>query len=232
MIVSVHQPHFLPWAGYFNKVLRSDVFVWLHNVQYRKNYYQNRTRIKANDQPLWLTLPVRAHLGMAIDEVSLAEPQWRKRVCRTIEQNYRKAPHFDDCWPAIAGALEASAELLEDVNYRTFSAVLKLLNADSVKIVRAGDLNGTSEDPTDRLVELCRTVGGTAYIAGRGGHNYLRVPAFEQSGLRVIWQEFNPLSIQYPQAGTSFLPGLSTVDCLFNLGPEKAREVVLGAWTP
>jgi hypothetical protein len=233
MIVGIHQPHLLPWLGYFNKVLRSDVFIWLHSVQYRKNYYQNRTRIKnINEQPLWLTLPVHASFGMLIDEVTIAEPRWRDKIQKTVEQCYRKAPYFKNCWPPLVEAMAESSDQLHDANYRLFVAVLMLLGAGSIRIEQAGSIGGDSEDPTLRLVNLCRTVGATTYIAGKGGHNYLRTSEFESANIRVIWQEFDPARTVYPQLGATFVPGLSVIDALFNLGGERTREVILSAWEP
>ncbi len=233
MIVSIHQPHFLPWMGYFNKVLRSDVFVWLHSVQYRKNYYQNRTKIKnINGQPLWLTLPVHAPFGVTIDHVTIADPRWKERIQKTVEQCYRKTAHFDACWPRIAQALELSTDSLNDVNFRTFQAVLELLGGGGPKVESIGDLPASSQDPTLRLVEVCTALGATHYIAGKGGANYLRVEEFEKAGITVLWQAFDPGAVVYPQYGEGFLPGLSMLDCLCNAGADRTRELVLNAWGP
>jgi hypothetical protein len=233
VIASAHQPHFLPWAGYLNKALRSEVFIWLHNVQYRKNYFQNRTRIKGqNGLPTWLTLPVHAHLGTRIDEVTLADSLWHKRIPKTIEQCYGRTPYFSVCWPPIASALADASDNLDDINYRTFLAVLGILGAESTCVRRAGELQAGSLDPTERLVELCAAAGATRYIAGKGGHQYLRLEAFARAGIEVVWQIFEPERIVYPQAGNGFIPGLSVLDCLCNVGPEETRELVLGAWTP
>jgi hypothetical protein len=233
MIASIHQPHFLPWMGYMNKALTSDVFVWLHAVQYRKNYYQNRTKIKnTNEQPLWLTLPVHASLGMNIDQITIAEPRWRERVHKTLEQCYRKTPFFAECWPPLAQAIQDAGENLNEVNFRTFTVLLQLLGGSSVQVRAAGDLPAAATDPTLRLVEVCTAVGATHYVAGKGGHNYLRVEEFDRAGIRVVWQDFDPGKVVYQQAGKVFLPGLSVIDCLFNVGPVKTREIVMGAWTP
>lgn len=233
MIVSIHQPHFLPWMGYFNKVLNSDTFVWLHSVQYRKNYFQNRTQIKnVNEQPLWLTVPVHAKLGVKIDEVTIADPKWRNRICRTIEQCYCRAPYFAECWPVLADCLRTTADTLDEINYRTFRALLKLLAADGVTVKRIGDLAVESSDPTTRLVNVCTAVGATAYVAGRGGRSYLRVDEFERSGIKVLWQDFLFAKATYPQIGKTFLSGLSVIDCIFNVGPIRARELLSKAWAP
>lgn len=233
MIISIHQPHFLPWMGYFNKVLRSDTFVWLHSVQYRKNYYQNRTKIKnVNGQALWLTLPVHANLGMLIDEVTIADTRWRERVHKTVEQCYRKAPHFAECWPVLSAAINNSTDNLSDVNFKTFTAALQLLGNTSVRVELVGNIDAASSDPTRRLVEICTALGGTTYIAGKGGHNYLRVEDFKSAGIEVVWQEFDAERVVYKQLGDEFIPGLSMIDSLFNVGPAVARQLILNAWTP
>jgi hypothetical protein len=219
--------------GYINKALRSDVFVWLHSVQYRKNYYQNRTKIKnVNGQPLWLTLPVHAPFGVTIDRVTIAEARWKERIQKTVEQCYRKTPHFAECWPRIAQALAASSDSLNDADFRTFQAVLELLGSGAPKVESIGDLPASSQDPTLRLVEVCATLGATHYIAGKGGANYLRVEEFEKAGIEVLWQAFDPAAVVYPQYGEGFLPGLSILDCLCNAGPSRTRELVLNAWAP
>lgn len=230
MIVSVHQPHFLPWLGYFNKALSSDVFVLLHTVQYRKNYYQNRTRIRNVDgSPLWLTLPVHAHLAMRIDEVRIAEPRWRERIAKTVEQCYQKAPFLPVVWPPVKEALAATEDRLDLVSEAAFRAVLGLFGGPAVRIVRSGDLRADASDPTQRLVEICREVGATRYLAGRGGRKYMRVEDFERAGIEVVWQEYDASTVTYPQGGGEFLGGLSVLDALVHVGSAAARELALSA---
>ncbi|MGA7990080.1 MAG: WbqC family protein [Thermoanaerobaculia bacterium] len=228
MIVSVHQPHFLPWLGYFNKALSSDVFVLLHTVQYRKNYYQNRTRIRNVDgRPLWLTLPVHAHLGTPIDEVRIAEPRWRERVAKTVEQCYHKAPFLPSVWPPLQEALAGSEDRLDAVNEAAFRSVLGLLGGPALRVVRSGELAAVSPDPTQRLVEICRELGATRYLAGRGGRRYMRVEDFERAGIEVVWQEYDAAAVTYPQGGGEFLGGLSILDALVHVGPAATRELAL-----
>jgi len=233
MIVGIHQPHFLPWLGYFNKAWQSQIFVWLNTVQYRKNYYQNRTKIKnVNDLPLWLTLPVHAHLGTNIDTVYIADARWRERIQKTIEHCYHKTPFFNGNWPILALAIQESLDNLDQANFKNFQALLEILGAKHVQIVRASDIAIQSCDPTGRLVEICQYLGADAYIAGQGGRNYLDVEQFDRVGIKVIWQAFNADEVVYTQLGQSFLGGLSIIDCLFNAGPEKTREILQTVWKP
>jgi len=232
MIVSIHQPHFLPWAGYFNKVLRSDVFVWLNNVQYRSRYYQNRAKIKNHDKPVWLTLPVHAERTSLISEVTLVEEDWRARILKTIEYSYARTPFFAQCWPALSQSFGQASDTLDDVNYQTFLALLGLLDGTHVRIERADAIALTSEDPTKRLVEICTHFGATHYIAGRGGHSYMELQEFASAGVEIAWQDFDFNELIYPQPGETFVPGLSAIDCLFNVGPQKTRDLITQAWSP
>jgi hypothetical protein len=233
MIVSIHQPHFFPWLVYFNKVLNSDVFVWLESVQYRKNYFQNRTRIKCSDSRLqWLTVPVHAPLGTPISRVLIADPRCRIKVEKTIEQSYGKAPYFASTWPKLRSALSCAPANLEALNALTFTAVMQLLGGKQPRIVRDGELAVVSKDPNVRLVEICQRLGATHYIAGKGGRNYLRVEEFREKNIEVIWQQFDVTRVTYPQRSDSFVPGLSVLDCLFNVGPAETQRLVLNAWKP
>jgi WbqC-like protein family len=233
MIVSIHQPHFLPWLGYFNKVLHSDVFVWLDSVQYRKNYFQNRTRITdTHAQAFWLTVPVHAPLGTPISRVFIADRRWRTKVEKTIEQCYGKAPYFTVSWPKLLAAISYAPDNLDALNFVTFKAVLQLLGGDLPHVVRDEELAVVSKDPTVRLVEICARVGASHYIAGKGGHNYLRIEEFHCRSMEVIWQHFDPARVVYPQQSNSFVPGLSVLDCLFNIGPMQTRKLILNAWKP
>ncbi len=232
MIVSIHQPHFLPWLGYFNKVFHSDVFVWLHNVQYRKNYFQNRTKIKNpfEDKETWLTVPVKASLSDSIDQVKIADATWVNKAIKTIDQFYRRAPYFDRYFEKLINTFDESADL-DGINYKTFSFLLKELEYPG-KVVRVEDIQVTTLDPNDRLIEICQKLGSDHYIAGKGGKNYLEMEKWNMAGIKISWQAFNPEVLQYEQLGKIFVPALSIIDCLFNIGPEQTRERVVGAWKP
>jgi len=230
MIVSIHQPHFLPWLGYFNKVFNSDAFVWLHNVQFRKNYFQNRTKIKNADadQELWLTIPIKASLSDNIDQVKIADARWANKAIKTIEQNYRKAPFFSAYFKMLTEHFTTS-EYLDEINYKTFIVLMRELSYQG-KIVRMDELDIDIQDPNLRLIEICKKLKSDHYIAGKGGKNYLNNQQWADVGIKVSWQSFNTETLQYPQLGKSFVPSLSVIDCLFNNGPEKTRELIMNAW--
>lgn len=233
MIVAAHQPHFLPWLGYLNKVASADAFVWLDTVQYRKNYFQNRTRIMGADGvERWLGVPVHAHLDTAIRDVTIAEPRWRTKVERTVEQAYGRAPHFAACWPPLRDAIHAASDRLSEVNLALFRVLLAQLGLERVRVVEASAIGVDADDPTDRLVALCRALGGDRYIAGRGGRSYMRMDAFDAAGIGVLWQEFDPARARWRRANGDEVAGLSVIDALFHVGPDHTRELAEGAWRP
>jgi hypothetical protein len=232
MIASAHQPHFLPWLGYLNKVSNSDVFIWLDTVQYRKNYFQNRTQIMGADGiTRWLTLPVHAHLDTPINEVKIADVHWKRRIAKTIEQLYSKAPHFAQCWPPLRDALDQASDDLNDANYRLFRVLLQQLEFSHVRVVQASELSVGATEPTERLAELCACVGADAYIAGKGGREYLRLEVFERWGIKVLWQRFDVTSAAYRREDDRVVEGLSVIEYLFHAGPQRTRQLTQQAWS-
>lgn len=231
MIVSIHQPHFLPWMGYMNKVMNSDKFVWLDTVQFRKNYFQNRTKIKSiTGVTLWLTLPVHNHLGDLISNIRISESAWKKKIIGKIHANYSKAPYYskysDALYEVWAGC---ESDSLADINLVTFMHLKELLNIQT-DISLASEMQIQSSDPTGRLVEICRKLGATAYIAGRGGKDYMNLALFEKENIKVIWQDFDPGKVSYSQIGDGYVAGLSIIDCLFNVGQGAAENLTQRAW--
>lgn len=231
MTVSIHQPHFLPWIGYFNKVWNSDIFVWLHNVQFRKNYFQNRTRVKnpQTGEPFWLTVPVHASIATPIDQVVEAGNRWRNSMIATIKQFYKKAPFFDEFGPEFLQEIHNSDQNLDRLNFQLFMFLLKKLNYKG-KVIRVEELLPLSDNPNLRLIEICNKLGAKRYIAGQGGLNYINIKLWQQANIELIWQQYNPSTVLYAQLGANFLAGLSIIDCLFNVGVNKTRELVEYSW--
>ena len=218
MKVAIHQPHYLPWLGYCAKWAAADCFVLLDTVQYEKNGWQNRNRIKTREGVRWLTVPVRARLGMSIRDVPIADGvPWARRHLASIEHAYARAAHLDRfrgelrefygrAWTHLApAATESACWLARALGIRT---PVRLASA----LVR------TATDPTERLVELCRAAGGTTYLAGGDGATYMDVRRFADAGIRVLHQRYEPL--EYVQLHGQFVPLLSALDILLTHGDD------------
>jgi hypothetical protein len=220
MRVAIHQPQYLPWLGYLAKWAAADVFVFLDTVQYEKNGWQNRNRIRTAGGAHWLTVPVHAHLGTPIAEVAVDTTQpWRARHLRAIEHAYTRAPHLPAYqqslrallateWGRLAPLAVASAEWLARAAGVTTPARL----ASSLAIEDGGD-------PTGRLVAICKALGADTYLAGGHGGRYLDGDRFRQAGITVLYQRYeHPV---YAQEHGEFMPFLSAVDLLLTHGDDS-----------
>jgi hypothetical protein len=233
VIVAAHQPAYLPWLGYLDKMARADLFVVMDDLQYEAQGFQNRNRIKLAGGPAWLTVPLeRGARSERIRDKRIAlggspREDWRRRTWTTIKINYGRAP----CFARYADALE---ELYARPWDRLLDLDLHILELArgwfgiTTPIVLASSL-GLRGEKTARIADLCRAVGATVYLSGRGGSTaYLDVDALGAAGVGVAWQAFDhPVYPQrYPALG--FAPRLAFLDLLLNCGPDS-RAVLDGA---
>jgi len=210
MKVAIHQPHYLPWLGYVAKWAAADLFVFLDTVQYEKNGWQNRNRIKTRNGPRWLTAPVRARLGTTIRDVMVDTTQpWRARHFQAIDDAYAKAPS----WPCHRDALQSF--------YGREWERLAPLAVESAQWL----------DATARLVGVCQAVGADTYLAGRDGALYLDAAQFAAAGITVETQRYeHPV---YVQEHGEFAPFLSALDLLLTHGDEALGILCEGStWSP
>ena len=216
MIVAIHQPQFMPWLGYFDKIVRSDIFVFLDTVQFKKNEFQNRNKIKTSQGGTWLTVPVLYKYPEHIDEVKINNRiDWRKKHIRTLEISYRKAPYYHDLVPTLKEFYAGDTESLSEVNRKSIFILLKILGVHKETKV-ASELIDFPEKPSERLAAICEFFGADTYLSGAGGRDYLDLEPFNKKGIRVIFQNFkHPV---YPQLYGDFLANLSLLDLLFNCG--------------
>lgn len=229
-IVSIHQPHFLPWLNYLNKVAKADVFIWLDDVQYRRRYFQNRAKIKTQNSELWITVSIKKADYLAeIKSIEISKDSMLKMV-KTIQSLYIKAPYFGEYFDDIAQILLSEHQYLSDLNFDLFLYLNRVLGI-TTKIVKSSELDvGEVTNPNERLVKLCTHFNATHYIAGKGGKNYMDLELFKQNNIEIQWQEFPNQNIVYNQINGNFVPGLSVIDTLFNVGAEQTKLLILTPW--
>ena len=232
MLVTIHQPEFLPWLGFFDKVRQADVCVLLDHVQFRKNYFQNRNRIRtAVDQGWsWLTVPVltTGRFGQAINEVPINNSAgWRRQHLASLWQHYHTTPSFQGLYNRLQGVYEDGPELLVDLNTRLINLLATAMGIRT-KIVRSSELQARGSQ-SELLLAICLELGGDEYLSGISGKEYLAQELFDEAGIEVRFQEFHhPV---YPQVYEPFVPCMSVVDLLFNHG-EDSMKILVGAETP
>ena len=224
MLVAIHQPQYLPWLGYFDKIRRADVFCFLDNVQYKKNEWQNRNKIKNVQGWQWLTVPVNYRFPQKIKEVTAGDPlKWGKKHLQALITNYSKAPFFKEYIGYFERFYSRERKLLSEINIDAVKIICELLQIKNTSFVIASDVSN-SEDPTGRLVGICKAVGGDTYLSGKDGAGYMDLAKFRENNVSVIFQDFKHPS--YPQQFGAFEPNLSVVDLLFNCGPESLDRIL------
>jgi hypothetical protein len=231
MKVAIHQPHYIPWLGYLHRLAQVDLFVVLDHVQFERRNYQNRTQIRLDGEARWLTVPVVQHsqkeriVDKQVDNRDAARP-WGRNHFQTLRHAYREAPHFAHYAPALKQILDTPWERLVDLD----AAMLEFLRAAfsiRTRIVRSSALE-VEGAKSELILNLCRALGAGTLVAGFGGsRSYLDAAAFARHGIRIEPHQFT--HPQYPQCGAApFIPGLASIDLLFNVGPQEARAVLMG----
>jgi hypothetical protein len=215
MILSAHQPAYLPWLGYFDKIMSSEIFVYLDTVQFEKNSFTNRNKIKTPQGAVWLTVPVKikGHIGKTMMEIEIDNSlDWRKKHLNAIFLNYKKALRFEACYAKLEILYENQYQLLAELCWEQLLFWLKELNI-TTKIVRSASLPIDAKK-SDLVLELCRYYKADHYISGILGRNYLQEEDFARNGIAVKFQEYQHPT--YPQMWGDFLQYMGILDFWMN----------------
>lgn len=229
MKIAIHQPQYMPWLGYFHKMASVDLFILLDDVQFKKNEWQHRNRIRNSRGWQWLSVPTTYKFPQKVNEVAIDNAQeWRKSHQLSLATCYGKS--------RFGKALMPHFERFFEMPFTT----IDLLNKESIRLLAgimgiATPVVCSSESPfegvsTERLVAICRHYEAETYLAGAGGHDYMDCSLFERAKIRVEFQDFHtPCYPQHWSTGDEdFIPGLSAVDLIFNCGPES-KTVLMSA---
>lgn len=217
--IAIIQSNYIPWKGYFDFIHSVDEFMIYDSVQYTKNDWRNRNKIKTPQGAVWLTIPVlQKSLNQSINETEIANGKWVKKHWSTIKQFYANAPYFNH-YKAIFEELYLShsdTKRLSEVNYSFIKTINELLGI-TTKITFCTDYS-VSGERSERLVELCKQAGASEYISGPAAKSYLDVSLFEKENIAVKWFDYSG----YPEYNQQFPPfdhAVTILDLLFNEGP-------------
>ncbi|MBW2605470.1 MAG: WbqC family protein [Deltaproteobacteria bacterium] len=226
MKVGILQPGYIPWLGFFEQVYRSNKFVLYDDVQFDKNSWRNRNRIKTPDGPLWLTIPVRqkGHISQTLLETEIAEKKrWPRKHLNSLKSCYAKAPYFDRYIDDLSEILQQEWTCLVDLDIALIKYLLRELEI-TTPLIRSSEL-GISGKKTERLISICKALEATTFYEGAAGRNYMEEKKFEEAGIRLEYQDYHHPT--YPQLYGDFIPYLSVIDLLFNCGDESL-EIIIG----
>lgn len=227
MILTAHQPVYLPWLGLFHKIALADRFCIFDIAQYQTKDFNNRNKIKTNAGPIWLSVPVESkdHFSKSLLEVKIINNGWNRKHFKSIDLAYRKAPFYAD----YIGKLETvligrTYEYLVDLNFATLDLALSALGIN-VPIVTASDYSFQG-CKSDLVLDMCKQLESAIYIFGAQGRDYADVASFNRTGINVYFQDYKHPT--YPQLHGQFEPYMSVIDLLFNVGP-GSLEVLMSA---
>ena len=219
MIVSIHQPNYLPYLGFFDKMSKSDIFVIYDDAQFNKEDFQHRNRIRIYHGWKYLTVPVeKKHIPIRDvrirNELMIKGITWQETHFKEIRDNYKDTPYYTSYEDHLEATYTDKYDKLIDLNMNLIH-FLKDAFGIRIKIIFASELGFTSRS-TERLVDITEALGGDVYLSGPRGHNYLDASLFECRGINVEFQDFKYLV--YKQRYDGFIPNMSAIDALFNTG--------------
>ncbi len=219
--ICIHQPDFVPYLGFFHRLLSTDHFIYLDDVQFIRRGWQHRDQVKTKGGATWLTLTLqKGDYHQQIKDVLLSsDGKWIDGNINLIQQSYSKAPYFELVFPRVEAIYRGGHTRMIDFNLAFLNLAMDILGIN-VRTSFASNYGLTSAS-SQRLLDLVLAVGGDNYLTGTGSRDYLDEALFKRGGVRVTWQEFkHPV---YPQLHGSFMPMLSCLDLFFNCGEHSAQ---------
>ncbi len=221
MKVSIHQSQYLPWAPYFKKIARSEVFIIMDDVQFQKNGIQNRNQIRDYNAAHWLTVPVTGNLEDKISEKKIAQPNWSAKHWKSITMMYSRAPQWKNLQNPLSEIYERSYSVLSEANQPFIDFVIRYLGIET-QILKMSKMNANGK-ASELVLNLCQSAKASVYISGRGSESYLDSAAFRDAQIEIRYLESIPP--QYSQfQGGEFISGLSILDMMMNLDQNKMRN--------
>jgi hypothetical protein len=228
MILSINQPAFIPWLGYFHRIAISDLHIVLDHVQFEKNSFTNRNKILTPEGAKWLTIPVStsgAFGNLAISKIQIMNnSKWQKKILETLKQFYKKAPYFDAYYPFIEEIVSKDRVFLNDLMTQLNNYFLSVLNIRTPLVYSSQiEVDGTK---SELVLNLCKKYNASKYISGTFGKDYLDLSSFKTMNIEVFFHEYkHPV---YRQLQNQFEPYMSIVDLLFNEGPKSSDIIMSG----
>lgn len=220
--VSIHQPCYLPYLGIIYKIWRSDIFVYLDDVQYSNGYVFEWNRIKTPQGECRLKIPLEKKFGQLLTEVKPKDfLGWKEKHLKVVEMNYKRAPYFVELFPLFSDVIYQKYDNLAELNIAMTEMFLEFFGLNEHnKRLRSSEMNISSQSET-RVIEIVKKLGGNVYISGTGAASYQNESHFASAGIELIYSDYHPL--EYRQQWGCFLPNMSVLDFAMNEGHDVER---------
>jgi len=229
-VCAIHQPNFFPWAGFFDKIRKADVFIFLDEVAYPKSgsgsgSWCNRVKLLSSGQPAWYGLPIQKVSGVQlIKDVSFSDKEFHlKKLKKSLEHNYKKAPFYLDVMNKIEPLLDFKSDSLAEYNMNAIIKLSQLLGLQT-RFVKQSELTHKLHS-TELLVELLSQVGADGYLCGGGATGYQEDNLFAENNIKLLYQNYNQLHDKMFKINHENEQGLSVLSYLFNTGLITVNEI-------
>ncbi|MDF2800623.1 MAG: hypothetical protein K0S61_526 [Anaerocolumna sp.] len=215
MIVSIHQPDYIPYLGYFYKISKSDIFAFYDDAQFSNDNMHHQNKIKTSQGETKLKIPVEYHFKDPINVVRTKDNLgWKEKQLKLIEINYGKSKYFKEIYPLFRDLLLCSYDSLSDMNI-TINKFMCYSFGFTTNFVKVSDFSlGTKKE--DKVLDICERLNATTYYSGMGASSYQSKEHFEARGIDLAYTDYQ--SISYPQQWKDFVKDLSVLDFIFNCG--------------
>jgi hypothetical protein len=231
MIVVVMQPTYLPWLGYFDLIDQSDLFVFLDSVQFEKQSWQQRNRIKTSQGPLWLTVPVYQNLSQNISDVCINNKErWKNKHWMSLKMNYIRSRFWTEYSAILKKVYTQDWNLLLDLNIHLIEVICQIIGI-RYNFIRTSQIKEISGKKSDLLISTCKALNADVYLSPQGSRAYLQSDKkFKDHGISLKFHQYkHPI---YPQLYGEFIPYLSLIDLVMNTGNDALDFIVSGRYTP
>lgn len=217
MKITVHQPEFCSYLGFYDKIAKADAFVIADSFQVKKNYFDNKNKIRTSQGWQWITIPIENSNHKSFNEVKIMhEHNWKIKMLNSIRQNYSKSLYFDKYYFRIEEIITQKYDTLFGYNLDFIYQIMIWLNIKTPILAFTSELDLHSQDGSDKCLEICQKVKADSYLSGTSGKDYLNLDKFNQAGIQVEFHHFE--SFEYKQVYKPFIPGMSVLDYLMNCG--------------
>lgn len=220
----IHQPYFLPWMGYFSKLVYADKFIVLDSVYFTKRKWIDRVQIiNTQGVPMWIGLPIGQHFNEPCNEIHFSDKKAIDKIIKSLYSSYSKARHFKDSILYIEAILLesfASSDLLSEINISIIKRIISFLQLKMPEIILSSQFQEV-DDTTNRVISLCQKTKSNALISGIEGLQTHDLTKIRESGIDVFLQDYynkHPVYYQTRRKQLGFAKGLSIIDCILNEG--------------
>ncbi|MDA8836402.1 WbqC family protein [Candidatus Pelagibacter bacterium] len=223
-VIVGHQPQYFPYLGIFNKIIQSDIFLFVDSTKFVSKVWHNRTIIKdKKDKIFYLTIPVTFNNGQIIKDIKLADNKWKIKHLKSIKNIYGSSKYFNDLYPLIENVILQNSNYLIDYSLMSMSLIL-----DKISFIKENIFIQSSEkiigNKNELIVNITRNFNSNCYLSGEGAKNYVDEKFLISNGISHQFNKFE--HPKYNQLGKIFTKNLSVIDCIFNIGFDEFKKII------